>query len=167
MDTRQVVETPKARVKSRLLYLDNLKVFLIVLVIAHHASLPYGYYNAGWPVHEPYVSDICAQVLSWFTSVNGAFFMGLFFLVSAYFLPASFDRKGAAKYVKDRLLRLGLPIPITGTSRARQARASSVSAPSVGRSRAPAAPHGPPPSSMSPSAMTSAGGNAALPVNGR
>jgi surface polysaccharide O-acyltransferase-like enzyme len=35
--------------------------------------------------------------------------MALFFLISAYFLPMSLDRKGTRKYVADRLVRLGLP----------------------------------------------------------
>ncbi len=36
--------------------------------------------------------------------------MGLFFLLSGYFTPGSFERKGPARFLKDRLLRLGIPL---------------------------------------------------------
>jgi peptidoglycan/LPS O-acetylase OafA/YrhL len=36
--------------------------------------------------------------------------MSLFFLVSGLFLPASVERKGPMRFLKERLLRLGLPI---------------------------------------------------------
>jgi hypothetical protein len=36
--------------------------------------------------------------------------MGFFFLISAYFVPGSFDRKGAGPFLRDRLLRLGIPL---------------------------------------------------------
>jgi len=45
-------------------------------------------------------------------AVNMSFFMGLFFMISAYFLPGSMDRKGSAKFMKDRLVKMGVPIPI-------------------------------------------------------
>lgn len=36
--------------------------------------------------------------------------MGFFFFLSAYFIGPSFDKKGVAQFVRDRLLRLGLPL---------------------------------------------------------
>jgi glucan biosynthesis protein C len=36
--------------------------------------------------------------------------MGFFFLLSGYFTPGSFDRKGPRSFLKDRLLRLGIPL---------------------------------------------------------
>jgi surface polysaccharide O-acyltransferase-like enzyme len=36
--------------------------------------------------------------------------MGLFFLISGYFTPGSFNRKGPRRFFKDRLLRLGIPL---------------------------------------------------------
>lgn len=95
---------------KRVIFLDNLKVFLVSLVVVHHASQGYVSINTGWPVVQANVPEINNTILGLFSSVNNAFFMALFFLVSAYFLPASFDRKGASKYLKDRLIRLGLPI---------------------------------------------------------
>jgi fucose 4-O-acetylase-like acetyltransferase len=36
--------------------------------------------------------------------------MALFFFISAYLLVGSFDRKGRAKFLKDRLVRIGIPL---------------------------------------------------------
>lgn len=91
----------------RLYYLDNLKVALTCLVIAHHAGQPYGGSGGFWYYETG--TEVGLQ-LGRFFSVNASFFMSLFFLISAYFLPASFDRKGAGPFLKDRFERLGVPI---------------------------------------------------------
>lgn len=36
--------------------------------------------------------------------------MGLFFFLSSYFIPSSYNKKGASLFLKDRLLRLGIPL---------------------------------------------------------
>lgn len=36
--------------------------------------------------------------------------MGLFFLIAAYFTPGSYDRKGGRAFLRDRLIRLGIPV---------------------------------------------------------
>lgn len=51
-------------------------------------------------------------MLGWFLVVCAAFLMGFFFLISGYFAPGSFDRKGVALFLKDRLVRLGIPLAV-------------------------------------------------------
>jgi glucan biosynthesis protein C len=97
---------------SRIYFLDNLRVPLAVLVVLDHASQPYGNGAAAWPIPAGHNSPIDALVLGLFTSVIVSFFMGLFFMISAYFMPSSLERKGAAKFMKDRLVKLGVPILI-------------------------------------------------------
>ena len=87
---------------KRLSYLDNLKVCLTVLVIFHHAGQAYGDGGA-WA----YTPSNPAEVMPWiwhFFSVNAAFFMGLFFLISGYFVPASYDKQGASVFVQKKLM---------------------------------------------------------------
>ena len=91
--------------RERLFYLDNLKTALIMLVVAHHAGQPFGgggfwYYKAGQS----------SEWFGMFFAVNAAFFMSLLFLISGYFVPASFDRKGPLRFTTDRLKRLGIPL---------------------------------------------------------
>lgn len=96
---------------SRIYFLDNLKVFLVVLVVFHHAAQPYGPGGGWWIASESY-SIIDFIVLGIFMAVNASFFMSLFFMISAYFVPLSLERKGATQFMKDRLVKLGVPILI-------------------------------------------------------
>ncbi len=95
---------------ARLYFIDNIRVTLIILVVAHHAGQSYGPTGGQWPLFEPERSPLLGP----FFSVNAAFMMGLFFLISGYFLPRSYDRKGAGTFLKDRLLRLGIPLLLIG-----------------------------------------------------
>ncbi len=90
---------------KRIYFLDNLKVALTALVVAHHAGQPYGASNGFW-----YYKSKETLNLGPFFGVNAAFFMSLFFLISAYFLPASFDKKGPGVFIKERFKRLGTPL---------------------------------------------------------
>jgi glucans biosynthesis protein C len=49
-------------------------------------------------------------VLVVFQLLNQAYFMGFFFLISGYFTPGTFDRKGPAAFLKDRPICLGIPL---------------------------------------------------------
>ena len=98
---------------GRLYYLDNLKVCLTVLVIMHHAGQAYGN-GGGWP----YTPSNPAEFMPWiwhFFSTNAAFFMGLYFFISGYFLPRSFDKQGTKLFVQKKLLRLGIPLLFIGS----------------------------------------------------
>ncbi|MDD1672473.1 MAG: acyltransferase family protein [Methanomicrobiales archaeon] len=98
---------------GRLLYVDNIRILLISLVIATHAAITYGAYGS-WIYVEVSASgeSLYSLVLTLLTSLFQSFFMGLFFLIAAYFVPASLERKGARRYVLDRLVRLGIPMVI-------------------------------------------------------
>ncbi len=92
--------------RERLYYLDNLKVGLTMLLIAHHVGQAYGPTGGTWPIQEA----ARAAILAPFFTVNRSFFMSLFFLISGYFTARSYDGKGGWPFVKGRLLRLGLPV---------------------------------------------------------
>jgi len=97
---------------QRLYYLDNLKVCLTVLVIMHHAGQAYG--NGGdWA----YTPSNPAEFMPWiwhFFSTNAAFFMGLYFFISGYFVPGSFDKQGSKQFIQKKLVRLGIPLLFMG-----------------------------------------------------
>ncbi|HML04764.1 MAG TPA: acyltransferase family protein [Methanobacterium sp.] len=96
---------------SRIYFIDNLKILLAVLVVLHHAAQPYGP-GGGWWIPSESTGILDFVVLGIFMAFNASFFMGLFFMLSAYFVPSSLARKGADKFVKDRLVKLGVPILI-------------------------------------------------------
>ncbi len=100
---------PKAA--ARLLFVDNIRVFLTILVILHHTMIIYA--GTGSFLYTEGRQDAITSALGgWFCSVDQAYFMSLFLLVSAYFVPGSYDRKGASHFLKDRLIRLGIPLII-------------------------------------------------------
>lgn len=67
----------------RILYLDNLRIFLTTLVVLHHVGQPYGPTGGFWPI----ANAQRAPVLGAFFGVNVAFFMALFFFIAGYFQP--------------------------------------------------------------------------------
>jgi glucan biosynthesis protein C len=96
--------------QSRLIFVDHLRAALIVLVVLHHMAVIYAA-NIPFYYVEPAYSDILAlTVLVIFQLLNQAYFMGFFFLLSGYFTPGSFERKGLRAFTKDRLIRLGIPL---------------------------------------------------------
>jgi hypothetical protein len=86
--------------------IDNLRVGLSALVVAHHALQPYAFNQNWWVVERaPPVPEL--GLLLW---VDACFFMGFFFLLAGLFTPASIDRKGLDGFTLDRLRRLGIPL---------------------------------------------------------
>ena len=96
---------------SRIYFLDNLRILLAILVVLDHAAQPYGPGGA-WVIPSEPGSPLDYLILLMFLITVPSFFMGLFFMVSAYFVPSSLERKGAVKFLKDRLVKLGVPILI-------------------------------------------------------
>ena len=95
--------------KPRMFFVDNLRILLTILVISHHISITYGA-PGGWYYHEGEPDMLSAIILTLFVAVNQSFFMGFFFMISGYFVPGSYDRKGGGRFLKDRLMRLGIPM---------------------------------------------------------
>lgn len=97
--------------KERLYYMDRLRTVLMILVILHHTSITYGG-EGSWYYVEATSGDLTPTkaLLSLFTGVNQAFFMGFFFLISGFFTPGAYERKGPARFLADRLICLGIPL---------------------------------------------------------
>jgi fucose 4-O-acetylase-like acetyltransferase len=94
--------------KVRLYFIDNLRILLITLVAMLHLSITYG--GGGSWYYRNVPEGTMSLPLTWHNASVQAFSMGLFFLISGYFTPGSYDRKGPRRFLKDRLLRLGIPI---------------------------------------------------------
>jgi surface polysaccharide O-acyltransferase-like enzyme len=104
-------EAVQAKAATRLLFVDNMRVFLTILVLLHHTMIIYAG-SGSFLYIEGRQDTITSAIGGWFCGVNQAYFMSLFLLISAYFVPGSYDRKGAGHFVKDRLIRLGIPLII-------------------------------------------------------
>ena len=90
-----------------------MKVMLTFLVIFHHAGQAYG--DGGEWGYTPSNPE---EVMPWiwhFFSTNAAFFMGLYFFISGYFVPGSYDRQGFGTFIRKKILRLGVPLLLMGS----------------------------------------------------
>lgn len=92
IEGNRAVPLPVEEPEKRLYFSDNLRTWMVILVVLQHLAV---IYNTG--------------LLTLFQMLNSAYFMGLLFLLSGYFTPGSFERKGTWQFLKDRLLRLGVP----------------------------------------------------------
>ncbi|MFK7881462.1 acyltransferase family protein [Roseobacter sp.] len=100
------VDTAAQSRSGQLYFVQWLRVILISLVVAHHAAQPYGPTGGEWPIDDP----VSNNWLGAFFLFNSAFFMGFFFFISGYFVSGSYDRKGGVAFVRDRVIRLGVPL---------------------------------------------------------
>ncbi|ABD89817.1 acyltransferase family protein [Rhodopseudomonas palustris] len=110
-----VVPIPhNSQLEARTRGFDALRGSLTLLVLFHHAAITYGA-PGGWFYREISPNDSpSSQLLMLFVTVNQSYFMGVFFLLAGYFTPGALRHKGARRFVRDRLWRLGLPLLVFG-----------------------------------------------------
>jgi hypothetical protein len=106
---------------QRNLPLGYLRGFVTLLVVAHHAFLAYHSYapphprsltQGTWWTAFPISDSQKWPGIEAFIGFNDVFFMSLMFLISGVFVPASLLRKGSGLFVRDRLLKLGIPFAV-------------------------------------------------------
>ena len=99
-----------------------LRAFITLLVLAHHSVLAYHPYAPAPPATLvaqpqlwqafPVVDAHRSMVFSFLVGFNDIFFMSLMFFLSGLFVYRSLERKGVGAFLRDRLLRLGLPFVV-------------------------------------------------------
>jgi surface polysaccharide O-acyltransferase-like enzyme len=100
----------KAGARERSGGIDALRAAVTLLVVFHHTALTYGAIG-GWYYREIAPSNSPSSLLLiLFATFNQAWFMGLFFLLAGYYTPPAHRRHGTAGFIKERLLRLGIPL---------------------------------------------------------
>lgn len=94
-------------------YIDNLKITLIAAIIAIHGVLGYAHLiGALWPyanVQETRLTEPTETILLVVVAPFAVFMIALLFLTAGLLTPASVERKGPGRYIRGRLLRLGVP----------------------------------------------------------
>jgi peptidoglycan/LPS O-acetylase OafA/YrhL len=106
------IDVPSARAgtKGRNGGIDALRAAVTLLVVFHHTAITYGAIG-GWYYKELAPSDsLSGMLLILFCTVNQAWFMGLFFLLAGYYTPPAWRRHGTGGFIRERLLRLGVPL---------------------------------------------------------
>ena len=77
-----------------------------------HAACTYGG-PGGWSYTEKGAGIETVMILTGLNATSQSFFMGMFFFISAYFTHISFRRKGLWLFMKDRIIRLVIPLLLT------------------------------------------------------
>jgi peptidoglycan/LPS O-acetylase OafA/YrhL len=94
-----------ATTRRRNLSLDRTRTFLTLLVLIHHAVIPYTHF--GHTDGTSWIGFDCIVL------ATDSFFMAMFFMLSGLFLwPSLSHRPVPGAFARDRLLRLGLPFAV-------------------------------------------------------
>jgi peptidoglycan/LPS O-acetylase OafA/YrhL len=95
--------------RARLAWIDHLRTLVIALVVNLHACVTYSHVGDWYWMSEP--EPTLAQkvpFIVWEAHLQ-SFFMGLLFFISGYFAHRSLARRGTARFVRERVLRLAAP----------------------------------------------------------
>jgi hypothetical protein len=102
---------------KRILFLDNLRWLMVLLVVVLHSAVSYSNLAPWWCVKESNENSVFFDVVLLLLDV---FLMPVLFFIAGYFAVSSFQRKGARHFLNRKLKRLGLPlvicIPLIGPS---------------------------------------------------
>jgi len=94
---------------SRILFLDNLRYLMVLLVVVLHAAIPYSNFVPWWCVKVPNAHAVFFDVVILILDV---FFMPVLFFIAGYFAISSFQKKGFRVFLRRKFKRLGLPLLI-------------------------------------------------------
>ncbi|MFH2133551.1 MAG: acyltransferase family protein, partial [bacterium] len=93
---------------TRLFFLDNLKVFIIFLVVVYHVGYVYegsGMLSSLWIVDDPAKNNLAGLV----NLILDMFMMPTMFFISGYFAPVSLRSKQGWSFITSRFKRLMIP----------------------------------------------------------
>ncbi len=98
--------------KTRLPYIDNLRAMIIMIVVLVHTGVTYSSMGSWYYLEKATLGMGSGIFFGMFLGTMQAFDMSFLFMVAGYFIPLSYDVKGPARFLKDRLFRLGIPLVI-------------------------------------------------------
>ncbi len=108
------LEVNSERQSSRSVSIDYLRAFITLLVLYHHSTLAYTTFARQDTAHfisstAPIVDSQRWAFLDYAENFNDVFFMSLMFFISGLFVWPLLKSKGAGSFLRDRLVRLGIP----------------------------------------------------------
>jgi glucan biosynthesis protein C len=96
---------------ARFPWVDNLRTLLILFVVNIHACVTYSHVGDWYLKEQPEPEFVPTKLvfLIWEGHLQ-SFFMGLLFFLAGYFAHGSIERRGVGGFLRERLLRLGIPL---------------------------------------------------------
>ncbi len=101
------LKPPKAW-RTRNLSLDRTRTFLTLLVLIHHAVIPY--------THFGHTDGASWLGFDFVVLATDSFFMAMFFFLSGLFLWPSLSHRAPGVFARDRLVRLGIPFAVAAVT---------------------------------------------------
>ena len=95
--------------ERRWVYIDYIRLVVIALVVVIHAAITYSGVGSWYFKDVTSPSRFEMMLLIFIQSFSQSAFMGLLFLLAGYMVPLGLDKKGAAFFLRDRVMRLGIP----------------------------------------------------------
>ncbi|MGA2680957.1 MAG: acyltransferase family protein [Candidatus Bathyarchaeia archaeon] len=107
-----LISSEAENAKDRLLYIDNLRLLVIVLVVTIHWAVTVSGFGSWYYVYGTHLDTLSTVWFAFYQSFTQGYFLGLLFMISGYFVAGSYDRKGFSGFVGDRFKRLIIPTVI-------------------------------------------------------
>jgi glucans biosynthesis protein C len=95
---------PMNNEKERVFFLDNVRYLLVFLVVVFHMTCSYSHYTTWWAVNDD--NSVFFDYLLLFLDI---FLMPVLFFIAGYFTLPSIDRRGTWLFIKNKIIRLGIP----------------------------------------------------------
>ncbi len=91
---------------NRMHFLDNLRVFVVLLVVVLHGSMTYmAFAPTWWYVLDPNNSESFTQLVL----LLDVPIMPMLFFLSGYFAVPSLQKRGVKGFLKEKFIRIGIP----------------------------------------------------------
>lgn len=103
--------------EGRIVFIDYLRAFVTLLVLAHHSFLAYttfAKFNASHYLASsaPIVDTVRWRFFDYVVDFNDIYFMSLMFAISGLFVWPLLEKRGVLTFLKDRIIRLGVPFVV-------------------------------------------------------
>jgi hypothetical protein len=90
---------------NRMIFFDNLRYLMVLLVLIFHSGASYGSMVAFWPYHDPNPIEFVDIVML----LLDVFMMSILFFIAGYFALPSLKKKGGGHFLTGKFKQLGIP----------------------------------------------------------
>lgn len=90
---------------NRLIFFDNLRYLMVLLVLTFHSGASYGSMVAFWPYHDPNPTEFADIIMLLFD----VFMMSILFFIAGYFALPSLQKNGGERFLEAKFKQLGIP----------------------------------------------------------
>ena len=85
--------------QNRIVFFDNLRYLMVILVIIFHSGASYGSIVALWPYHDPNPTEAVDIIMM----VLDVFMMSILFFIAGYFALPSLQKEGGQAFSRGQI----------------------------------------------------------------